>query len=298
MEFLQTCIDGLLFGSAYSLLALSFSLLFGVMKRINLAFGSTLLLSAVFSLWIDSLFSIGIFGIFLVMLASSALINIYVEKLCFYPHSGRYGATVSMISSFAIWMQLDEMSSFLLPDRTASFPSFLPDSFFLNDLFIRIDQLFLFLIGVFMTSIFFYVIYKTNYGLLLRGVSFDGELAKKLGVNSGKISSFAFAFSGVFGAIAAFLILSTESQVTPFFGFWCTLKGLVAMMLGGIGSLPGAIIGGLFLGLVESNVINYLGAEYRDICTYLILLFILVVKPGGIMGSALLRDERAASERI
>ena len=149
-----------------------------------------------------------------------------------------------------------------------------------------------------MTSIFFYVFYKTNYGLLLRGVSFDGELAKKLGVNSGKISSFAFAFSGIFGAIAAFLILSTESQVTPFFGFWCTLKGLVAMMLGGIGSLPGAIIGGLFLGLVESNVINYLGAEYRDICTYLILLFILVVKPGGIMGSALLRDERAASERI
>ena len=151
MEFLQTCIDGLLFGSAYSLLALSFSLLFGVMKRINLAFGSTLLLSAVFSLWIDSLFSIGIFGIFLVMLASSALINIYVEKLCFYPHSGRYGATVSMISSFAIWMQLDEMSSFLLPDRTASFPSFLPDSFFLKDLFIRIDQLFLFLISVFMS---------------------------------------------------------------------------------------------------------------------------------------------------
>ena len=237
-------------------------------------------------------------GIAQSMRLRNALINIYVEKLCFYPHSGRYGATVSMISSFAIWMQLDEMSSFLLPDRTASFPSFLPDSFFLIDLFIRIDQLFLFLISVFMTSIFFYVLYKTNYGLLLRGVSFDGELAKKLGVNSGKISSFAFAFSGIFGAIAAFLILSTESQVTPFFGFWCTLKGLVAMMLGGIGSLPGAIIGGLFLGLVESNVINYLGAEYRDICTYLILLFILVVKPGGIMGSALLRDERAASERI
>ena len=298
MEFLQTCLDGLLFGSAYSLLALSFSLLFGVMKRVNLAFGSSLLLSAVFALWVDSIFSVGIIGIFLVMLGSSAIINIYVEKICFYPHRGNYGAIVSMISSFAIWMQLDDLSSFLLPDRTASFPSFLPDSFFIIDLFIRIDQLFLFFIAVLMTGVFFYVLYKTNYGLLLRGVSFDGELARKLGVNSSRISSFAFAFSGVFGAIAAFLILSTESQVTPFFGFWCTLKGLVAMMLGGIGSLPGAIIGGLFLGLIESNVINYLGAEYRDICTYLILLFILVVKPGGIMGSAILRDERAASERI
>ena len=122
MEFLQTCIDGLLLGSAYSLLALSFSLLFGVMKRINLAFGSTLLLSAVFSLWIDSVFSIGIFGIFLVMLGSSALINIYVEKLCFFPHRGNYGATVSMIASFAIWMQLDELSSFLLPDRYSACP--------------------------------------------------------------------------------------------------------------------------------------------------------------------------------
>ena len=298
MDLLQTTIDGLLFGSSYGLLALGFSLIFGIMRRINLAYGSSLLLGAALAIWLEPILGWGAFGIFLVTVLGSTFAGIYVERLCFAPHSGRTGAIASMIASFAIWMQLDEISSQLLPHRTHDYPGLEMSSVELFGMFLRGDQLLYLVIAFATMGLLYLFLNKTRVGLLLRAAADNPSTAFLLGARVGRLGMATFALAGLLGGTAAFLILSGDSQVTPLFGLWSTFKGLVAMMLGGVGSLPGAVLGGLLLGLVEAYVLYGFGAEYRDISTFGLLFLILIVRPGGLMGVAIYRAGRMTEERI
>jgi len=116
--------------------------------------------------------------------------------------------------------------------------------------------------------------------------------------NNSNILFLAFALVSVLGGLAGFLILSADTQVTPYFGLWATFKGLIAMMLGGMGSLPGAILGGLLLGVVEANAFWYGGAVIRDLSAYLLLFVMLIVRPGGLIGQKIVAKQRAADERV
>ena len=298
METIQITIDGVLVGSSYSLLALGFSLVFGIMGRINLAYGSTLLLGGAVSLALTSYLQLSYLWMLPLIVIISSLANVYVEKLCFNPHQGQTGIVVSMISSFAIWMQLDEISSQLLPDRTHAFPELPVNNFELGNIFVRSDQLIQLSIAFISTAILFLVVYRTKFGILLRAVSNNPEIANVLGVKVPLINLITFAIAGGFGGVASFLILSADSQITPLFGFWCTIKGLVAMMIGGVGSLVGAVLGGLILGVMEAHLTAYFGAIYREIATFAILLMVLVLRPGGLMGSTIFRDEKYSNERV
>jgi len=298
LEIIQVSFDGLLIGSSYSLLALGFSLVFGVLRRINLAYGSTLLIGGATATWITTHFQSSYFWIFPIMILVSCAANVYVEKLCFNPHKGQQGVVVSMVASFAIWMQLDEISSHLLPFRTHAFPELPVSNIQLDSFFVRADQLIQFVVAIISMAILFFIVYRTKFGIILRAVANNPETARTMGVNVSTVNLFTFALSGVFGGIAAFMILSSESQITPLFGFWCTIKGLVAMMIGGVGSLIGAVLGGLFLGVLEAHLTTQFGVVYRDIGTFAILLVILVLRPGGLIGTAVFRDDKGVNERI
>ncbi len=298
VEFVQTSLDGLLFGAAYALIALGFSLIFGVMKRINLAYGSCLLLGGALAVWLEPHLGWGVAGIFLVTVLGGAAASIYVERLCFAPHSGAAAATASMIASFAVWMQLDEISAQLLPQRTHDFPGIELGGIALGALLIRVDQLLHLAAAFALMAGVCLLLYKSRFGLLLRAASENAQTARLLGCHTGRLGLAAFALAGLLGGVAAFLILSTDSQITPLFGLWSTFKGLVAMMLGGMGSIPGAILGGLLLGLLEAHVAWNFGAEFRDIATFALLFVILIARPGGLFGGARYRTERGASERL
>ena len=96
----------------------------------------------------------------------------------------------------------------------------------------------------------------------------------------------AFAAASAIGGVAGFLVLAVDQQVTPMFGMWATLKGLIAMMIGGLGSVPGAVVGGLLLGIVETHSQWYFGPQIRDLVAYVVLFAFLVVRPGGLLGRA------------
>ncbi|MDE0540095.1 MAG: branched-chain amino acid ABC transporter permease [Rhodospirillales bacterium] len=298
MDFLQTSIDGLLFGSAYALLALGFSLIFGIMKRINLAYGSSLLFGGALAVWLEPFLGGGALGLLLVTVFGAAVAGIYVERLCFSPHLGKTGTMASMIATFAIWMQLDEISSQLLPQRTHGFAGIDIEAISFAGIILRSDHVLHFWVAVLAIGALYWTLYRTRFGLLLRASADDPEIAYLLGGRVGLLGVATFAIAGFLGGTAAFLILSSDGQITPHFGLWSTFKGLVAMMLGGVGSLPGAIVGGLLLGFAEAHVTFYLGAEFRDILTFGLLLLILVLRPGGLMGVDVYRTGRLATERI
>ena len=164
--------------------------------------------------------------------------------------------------------------------------------------YVRSEHLTMFILMLIIVLILHFFLYQTRQGLAIRALSDNPQASLYIGINRSKTLFLSFFIVSLLGGIAGFLILSTDSQITPFFGLWATFKGLIAMMLGGMGSLPGAIIGGLLLGIVEANVFWYGDPILRDISAYLLLFVMLVLRPGGIFGQSIVLRQRLAQERV
>ncbi len=298
VDFVQNTIDGMMFGSSYALLAIGFTIIFGVMRRINLSYGATIMLGAYVGTWLHVNFQVSAFIVALTTLASTVIVGIYVERLCF--RSIRRSAVLaSMVSSFVIWMQLEEAAVHLLPERTYAFPSlFIAGSYEIGPFLFRAEQTSMLVLAALMGIALHLLLYRTRFGLALRAVSESPSASAYMGINAAWISLSAFVLVSVIGGVAGYAILATDEQITPYFGLWATFKGLIAMMLGGMGSLPGAILGGLLLGIVEAHSLWYLGNEYKDLSAYLLLFVILILRPGGLMGKNILSREGLAFRRV
>lgn len=298
VDFIQNCIDGVMFGSSYALLAIGFTLIFGVMRRLNLSYGPSIMLGAFLGTFFYVQWDTGILTVAAVTIAGTILAGVYVERLCF--RAIRQKATLaSMVSSFVIWMQLEEFSIILLPERTYPFPALGSASIFeIGPFFLRSEHLFMFLMASFLVIVFHFMLYRTHFGLMVRAISENPEAAKFIGIHINAVMFWAFVFVSAVGGVTGYLILSTDQQITPLFGLWATFKGLVAMMLGGMGSLPGAILGGLLLGVVEAQSLWYLGSDYKDLCAYFLLFLVLVLRPGGLLGKGLVEREDLAFRRV
>ena len=298
IDFIQNCIDGVMIGSSYALLAIGFTIIFGVLRRLNLAYGPSIMLGAFVGTLLYVQFQAQIFAVAIATVIGAVLAGMYVERLCFW--AIRRGAAVaSMVSSFAIWMQLEEVATVILPERTYPFPALTEKApIEIGPFFLRSEHLTMFVVAVVLVAVVHIVLYRTRFGLAVRAVSENPLAARFMGINIDAVMFWAFALVSAVGGVAGFLILATDQQVTPYFGLWATFKGLIAMMLGGMGSLPGAILGGLVLGIVEAQSLWYLGNDYKDLSAYFLLFLILIIRPGGILGHALSERERAAFRRV
>ena len=129
-----------------------------------------------------------------------------------------------------------------------------------------------------------WIVSRTSLGRSMRAVSNDVDAAKVLGLNVHSIGFKAFLLASTLGGCAGYLIAISQQQVTPYFGLWATIKGLIAMIIGGMGSIPGAILGGLILGIAEIQADWFLGSEFRELTAYFLLFAFLVLRPGGLFG--------------
>jgi branched-chain amino acid transport system permease protein len=220
----------------------------------------------------------------------AALAGVYVERLCFAPMG--FGAGIaSMVSSFAIWMQLEQAMILLLPRHTYPFPSLAAaEPWEVGPFFMRGDQLVMLACAVALSAGLYLLLYRSRFGLALRAIISNPTAAHLVGVDVKRAMLGAFALASAVGGLAGYLVLAVDQQVTPMFGMWATIKGLIAMMLGGLGSIPGAIVGGLLLGIIEMQSQWYLGPQFRDLIAYFLLFACLVLRPGGLMGEPLVRE--------
>lgn len=298
VDFLQTSLDGILIGATYGIIGLGFAVIFVVLKRFNLAYGSCLLFGAALAVWVEQQLALGPVGLVLVTIIGSMLACVYVEKLCFAPHVGRHAVNASMIASFAIWMQLDEISSMLLPQRTHSYEGISITVIELGPFIIRTEQL-LILLAAFLVMIALYIfVFRSRFGVSIKAVTEDVSLAKTLGLHVKLVSVTIFLLAGFIGGIGAFMVLSSDGQVTPLFGLWATFKGLVVVMIGGLSSPVGAFAGGIILGVLETHTAYIFGAEYRDIMTFGLLFLVLIFKPSGLFATDIYRTELMSKERL
>jgi branched-chain amino acid transport system permease protein len=290
IDLVQNTIDGVMIGSSYALLALGFTLIFGVMRRLNLSYGPSIMLGAYLGTLAHVHFDAGPATVAVTTVAGAALAGLYVERLCFAPMAAG-AAIASMVSSFAIWMQLEQLAVLLLPRHTYAFPPLASGAVLtLGPFLLRVDHLLMLACVLVLTAVIHFGLYRSRFGLALRTIIDQPMAAHLVGVNVKVATMWAFAGASALGGVAGYLVLAVDQQVTPMFGMWATLKGLVAMMIGGLGSIPGAVIGGLLLGLIEAHSQWYFGPQIRDLVAYGVLFGFLVLRPGGLLGTAPTND--------
>jgi branched-chain amino acid transport system permease protein len=279
IDFLQNTLDGVAIGAAYALLALGFTLIFGCLRRANLSYGPAIMFGAYAATWTSLNFQVSLLLLGAVMILVTVLAGSYVERLCFAPHR-RGSAAAAMVASFALWMQFEELATLALPRHLYAFPALQEGApLQVAGLVIRIDAIAMLAAAVFICILVWLTLYRTRFGVGVRAVVDDPTAAGLAGVHVGRVSFLVFALASAIGGAAGFLIVASHEQVTPMLGMWSTLKGMLAMMLGGLGSLPGAVIGGLALGLLEAHSQWYLGPQFRDFLAYLLLFVLLAVRP-------------------
>jgi branched-chain amino acid transport system permease protein len=298
VDLAQNTLDGLMLGAAYALLALGFTLIFGVLRRANLAYGPAIMLGAYAATWVNLQVHAGFLVLAIVTIAGAMVAGAYVERLCFAPHArrgrgaGEAAAVASMVGSFALWMQLEEVATLWLPRHLYGFPPLYGGPpVVLGPLTFRVEYLAMLGCAVAACIGLHQLLARTRFGLAVRVVVDQPDAARLAGINVSRVFLLVFALASALGGLAGYLIVAAHGQVTPMLGMWSTLKGMIAMMLGGLGSLPGAVVGGLALGLIESHSQSFFGPQYRDLIAYLILFVLLAVRPAGLW--ALLRRSPA-----
>ena len=297
LDFVQNTLDGIFVGSSYSLLAIGFTLIFGVMRRLNLSYGPSIMLGIFAGTLVYLQLEAGLLAVAAVTVLGSVLAGLYVERMCFW--AVRKGAALaSMVSSFAIWMQLEEIVTVVFPKRTYPFPPLADFSLEFGELFVRGEHLIMFVCAAAITFALHLLLYRTRFGLALRAVSRNPAAAAFVGINTGLVLFSAFALASAIGGVAGYLIAAADQQITPYFGIWATFKGLIAMTLGGMGSIPGAIAGGVLLGIIEAHSGWYLGTEYRDLTAYAVLFAFLVFRPGGLFAQRQALRGQLAARRV
>jgi branched-subunit amino acid ABC-type transport system permease component len=254
------------------------------MRRLNLSYGPTIMIGAYLGtvLYLDR--GAGPLAVAAAVVAGSVLAGVYVERLCFAPMKAGAGIA-SMVSSFAIWMQLEQAAILVLPRHTYPFPALAAGGpIEIGPFFARADHLIMLLSALVLAAAVHLTLYRTRYGLGLRAVIANPVAAHLVGVDVKRSVMLAFAGASAIGGVAGFLVLAVDQQVTPMFGMWATLKGLIAMMIGGLGSIPGAVVGGLLLGVIEVHSHWQFGPQVRDLFAYFVLFAFLVLRPGGLFG--------------
>ena len=298
VDFFQTTLDGISIGSAYALIALGFTLIFGVMRRINLSYGPSIMLGAFAGTWIFVTLEAQPWQVAAATIVGTILVGMYVERLCFWAIR-KDAAVASMVSSFVIWMQLEEVATILLPGRTYPFPKlFSAGGIEVGPYFLRMEHVTTLAVVAIVLVLLRLLLFRTRFGLALRAVSEDPAAAAYMGIRPNHSTFRAFMLASLIGGVAGYLLLASDQQVTPYFGLWATFKGLIAMMLGGMGSFRGAVVGGLLLGVIEAQTQWYLGNAFKDLGAYLVLFMVLVLRPGGLLGQGIVEREAQALRRI
>jgi len=278
-DLLQNTLDGIALGATYALLALGFTLIFGVLRRANLAYGPAIMFGAYAATWASQHFHTNLFVLALVVLGATILAGTYVERTCFAPHRAG-AAAAAMVASFALWMQIEEIAMLALPKHLYPFPALYEGApLTLGPFSFRIEALVMVTAAVAICLLLRRLLYSTRFGIAVRAVIDDPRAAALAGINVPRTTALAFAVASAIGGAAGFLVAAGDGQVTPMLGMWSTLKGMLAMMLGGLGSLPGAVAGGLALGLIEAHAHWFLGPQLRDFVAYLLLFALLALRP-------------------
>ena len=282
--FLQQLVNGLTLGSTYSLLALGFTLVLGLLNMLNIAHGDVFMFGAFLGLSFAML-GMPLYLALILAMAGAGIVTIIIERLCFRPLRKAH-FLMPLLSTIAFGIVLQNVATQIWGSEPSRYPQTTEIAQFqLGPVLVSSIDIIILATSILLMVGIDQFVKRTSFGRAMRATSEKPQTASLLGVNINWVIVFTFFVSGALAGVAGVLTALVYSQITPFIGIRQGLIGMVAMVIGGVGNLRGAMIGGLMIGIIEIMNDAYFTAGYRDIILFGLFLAFIVFKPEGLFGT-------------
>ncbi len=286
MAFLSYLISGMGLGSVYAIIALGYTMVYGIAKMLNFAHGDVIMIGAYTAFYCLTVFKLSTFASIVITVMLCTVLGILIERLAYRPLRKASSLAV-LITAIGVSYFLQNLAQILFGTDPKVFPELMRNSTFsLFDEQLTLSFKTLLTIIVCILIMIFLIVFvnKTKTGKAMRACSQDKEAAQLMGINVDNTISITFAIGSGLAAIAAILLCITYSTFTPTLGSMPGIKAFTAAVFGGIGSIPGAFIGGLLLGIIETLTKAYLSTQLSDAIVFMVLIIVLLIKPSGLLG--------------
>lgn len=290
---MQQLLNGLFIGSIYALFAIGFTLVFGVLDRLNLAHPAVFAVSAFVGIELVEVAGLSIWLTLPIVFVVGGILGIIIERVAFRPLKDRPDAHFAgLISSIALAGMFIALLQWRYGPNTRRFPadSFPSTTFSVFGAQVTLLQVAIMVISIVLMVALSLLVAKSRLGRGMRAVAENPTAARVLGINVDRVTMTTFAISSALGAVAGALFAMNVNSAQLGMGSAIELKGLAVIIVGGMGSLPGALVGGLLLGLAEVFAVQYVGSSYRDLVAFGLLFLILLVRPQGLFGARRVRE--------
>ncbi len=292
-EFVQHLINGVSLGSIYALIALGYTMVYGILQLINFAHSEVYMVGAFAAYYTGRSLGLeqhpGILALFVLLIAAiiaCSLLGLTIERLAYRPLRKAPKLNI-LITAIGVSLLLQYSGQIIFGADPKLFPEVIKDITLLSigGVEVRSLDVTILIVGTLVMIGLHFLVHYTKIGTAMRAVSSNMTVARLMGINVDRIISFTFIIGSSLAGIASVLVGLKYPKIDPLMGMLFGIKAFVAAVLGGIGSLPGAMLGGVILGLCEEMVVGYISSTYRDALAFGILIVILLFRPAGLLGT-------------
>lgn len=284
---LQHLANGVSLGSLYALVAIGYTMVYGILRMINFAHGDIFMMAAYFAYFGIATFNLPWPVAFIGVILATALLGMVVERSAYRPLRDAPKNSI-LISAIGVSFLLENLANYVFSGKPKAFPeiTFFTDTVVLRGVSIQVITFFIPAVTIIFLAILLYIVNKTKLGMAMRAVSKDYETAMVMGIDINKVITATFAIGSSLAAIGAIMWGIKYTQIQPMMGVMPGLKCFIAAVIGGIGNIKGAVVGGFILGLGEIMLVAKLSSlsGYRDAFAFILLILILLFRPTGILG--------------
>jgi branched-chain amino acid transport system permease protein len=285
MEIIQQLVNGISLGSIYALIALGYTMVYGIVKLINFAHGDVFMVGAFIGFYSITILDLGFFPALLISMVACAIFGVLIERIAYKPlrNATRIAA---LITAIGVSLFIEYGTIYIRGAQPEAYPDGIVPIKSLELLGVKISGQSLLILGtsLILMILLQFIVHKTKIGKAMRAVSHDMDAARLMGINVNNTISATFAIGSALAGAAGVVFGVYYTKIEPLMGIIPGLKAFVAAVLGGIGSIPGAMTGGLVLGVIESLVSAAGYSLWRDGVAFVVLILILIFRPAGLFG--------------
>lgn len=283
-QLIQQLINGISLGSIYALIALGYTMVYGIIRLINFAHGDIYMLGAYVGYFATTVLKMSFLPALLLAMVVAAVIGVAIERTAYKPlrHAPKIAV---LITAIGVSLFLEYGGMLLVSPQPRTFPEvFSAQIYNIGGVVVNSQQIVILVVSLALMVLLTYIVHRTKTGKAMRAVSFDTDAARLMGIDVDRIISITFAIGSGLAAAAGVLVGVYYNSIDPLMGIMPGLKAFVAAVLGGIGVIPGAMLGGVILGVIEALVSGFISSTFRDAAAFAILIIILLFRPSGLLG--------------